>query len=153
MQERLQAEEALKEAATQGEPEACLASLLSATPADTSPGEKAPAAEASEPEAAAEAHLKLRVQCLVLVLSRMSSKQLQPHLGAVMPLLLCALGARNASTRRAAVLAYVAAHIVVGRQAVGPWAMQLSPMQTQLVQVYLDRQASLQAQVLRSAWD
>ena len=97
------------------------------------------------------AHAKLRVQCLVLVLSRMRCEQLRPHLPAVMPLLLGALSARDASTRRAAVLAYVSAHIIAGPQAVGAWAGQLSPMQAQLVQVYLERQHSLQAQMLRPA--
>ena len=91
------------------------------------------------------------MQCLVLVLSRMRCEQLQPHLPTVLPLLLEALSSRDASARRAAVLAYVSAHIIVGPGAMGAWAAQLTPMQTQLVQVYLARQHSLQAQLMQAA--
>lgn len=46
-----------------------------------------------------------------------------------------ALEAQDAGARRAAVLAYVAARIVVGDAALEPFAARLSPMHAQLVQV------------------
>ena len=149
MQARLQAEEALKEAATCSDASGCLTGLLAAESAHQL--SRAPAAEDADAVAKAGLHMKLRVQCLVLVLSRLQREELLPQLPAVMPVLLGALAVSDASTRRAAVLAYVSVHIVVGPEAVKPWALQLTAMQAQLVQVYLGRQRSLQAQIVRTS--